>query len=57
VGSGTYNGVVHGARIGPRSDIRGELMDSLVPTVQGATTMRTVRRERVFGVFSQPWMA
>jgi len=49
VGYRTYNGVVHGARIGPRSGIRGELMDSLVPTV----TESTMRDERASAVSAQ----
>ena len=49
MGNRTYNGVVHGARIGPRSVIRGELMDSLVPTVVESTACGG----RAFGVSSR----
>lgn len=46
----TYNGVVHGARVGPRSLIRGELMESLVRMVAEGTN----GRERAFAVSCQP---
>ena len=48
---GTYNEVVHGARVGPRSDgIRGELMESLVRIVAEGTN----GRERAFAISCQP---
>jgi len=53
VGNQTYNGVVHGAQIGPRSVIRGELMDSLVPTV-AEVTMRECAFAASFQLPSSP---
>ncbi|HXM58928.1 MAG TPA: hypothetical protein VOB72_26240 [Candidatus Dormibacteraeota bacterium] len=41
---------MHGARVGPRSGIREELMDSLVRMVAEGTN----GRERAFGVSCQP---
>src|SRR5437660_2750542 len=47
MGNGTYNEVVHGAHGAPRSSIRGEAMDYLVPMVVESTN----RGERAFDIY------
>jgi ATP-dependent Clp protease protease subunit len=49
MGNGTYNEVVHGAQESPRSGIRGEAMDYLVPMVVESTN----RGERAFDIYSR----
>src|SRR5437899_6513678 len=49
MGNGTYNEVVHGAHGAPRSSIRGEAMDYLVPMVVESTN----RGERAFDIYSR----
>jgi ATP-dependent Clp protease, protease subunit len=49
MGNGTYNEVVHGARVSPRSAIRGQMMNYLVPMVVESTN----RGERAFDIYSR----
>ena len=49
MGNGTYNEVVDGAQGAPRSDVRGEAMDYLVPMVVESTN----RGERAFDIYSR----
>jgi ATP-dependent Clp protease protease subunit len=45
----TYNEVVHGARVAPRTEIRGDAMNYLVPMVVESTN----RGERAFDIYSR----
>src|SRR6266545_2619326 len=49
MGNGTYNEVVHGAHVSPRSAIRGQMMNYLVPMVVESTN----RGERAFDIYSR----
>jgi ATP-dependent Clp protease, protease subunit len=49
MGNGTYNEVVHGAQVAPRSELRGEAMNYLVPMVVESTN----RGERAFDIYSR----